>query len=249
MGRKLTTEEFIQKAKKKFPNLDYSKISYISRSSPITVICPEHGEQIFSTAGNFLASKNGCIQCAKLSTAKSVSEKTKMTKEEFIEKAINRFGDKYDYSKVNYINNDTKVTIICPSHGEFEIRPSDFLRQTGCPKCKPKSLRENFIEDWLNSNKIPFKKQHCIVLENNRKAFIDFVIGDVFVEYNGIQHYKDVQFFKNGGHNKIPFSFEKQQERDKLVQNYCESNNIKIVWLNYTQSDEEIVKSLESISY
>jgi hypothetical protein len=38
----------------------------------------------------------------------------------FIEKARNIHGDRYDYSKVNYVNQRTKVTIICKEHGEFE---------------------------------------------------------------------------------------------------------------------------------
>ena len=43
----------------------------------------------------------------------------KLTCEEFILKSIAVHGDKYDYSKVEYINNRTKVCIICPIHGEF----------------------------------------------------------------------------------------------------------------------------------
>lgn len=69
------------------------------------------------------------------------------------------------------------------------------------------------------------------------------------MEYNGIQHYKDVKFFKNGGHNKIPFSFEKQKARDKLVQKYCNEHDIKIVWLNYQQTDLEIIDVLKSIAF
>lgn len=42
-----------------------------------------------------------------------------MTTKEFVEKAQNIHGNKYDYSKVNYINSHTKVCIICPEHGEF----------------------------------------------------------------------------------------------------------------------------------
>jgi uncharacterized protein YycO len=37
-----------------------------------------------------------------------------MTKDDFIDRARQRHGDKYDYSKVNYINTNTKVCIICP---------------------------------------------------------------------------------------------------------------------------------------
>lgn len=44
--------------------------------------------------------------------------RTSNTKE-FIEKAQKIHGDKYDYSKVKYTHNKTKVCIICPKHGEF----------------------------------------------------------------------------------------------------------------------------------
>ena len=44
-------------------------------------------------------------------------EKTK--NEIFIEKAKKVHGDKYDYSKVQYVNAYTKVGIICTEHGEF----------------------------------------------------------------------------------------------------------------------------------
>ena len=54
--------------------------------------------------------------------------------ERFIEKATNVHGDKYDYSKVNYINSTTKVCIICPKHGEFWQTPSNHLQGSKCPK-------------------------------------------------------------------------------------------------------------------
>ena len=53
----------------------------------------------------------------------------------FIEKAKKVHGEKYDYSKVNYINTQTKVCIICPKHGEFYQKPSDHLRKCGCKMC------------------------------------------------------------------------------------------------------------------
>ena len=59
----------------------------------------------------------------------------KSNTEEFIKKAKKVHGNKYDYSKVNYINNHTNVTIICPEHGEFEQTPKGHLRGQGCPKC------------------------------------------------------------------------------------------------------------------
>ena len=59
-----------------------------------------------------------------------------MTKtEEFIQKAKLVHGDKYDYSKVEYVNSHTKINIICPDHGIFEIRPTNHLCGIGCAKC------------------------------------------------------------------------------------------------------------------
>lgn len=62
----------------------------------------------------------------------------KMTTEEFIEKAKSVHGSKYDYSKVEYLNNRTKVCIICPEHGEFWQEPGNHLRGCGCDKCGEK---------------------------------------------------------------------------------------------------------------
>lgn len=53
----------------------------------------------------------------------------------FIERSKLIYGDKYDHSKVNYINNRNKVIIICPEHGEYLTRPSQFLQGHGCNKC------------------------------------------------------------------------------------------------------------------
>ena len=56
-------------------------------------------------------------------------------KEKFIKKSLLKHGNKYDYSKVEYINSTTKVCIICPIHGEFWQIPSGHVRGYGCPKC------------------------------------------------------------------------------------------------------------------
>ena len=52
----------------------------------------------------------------------------------FIEKAKKIHGNIYDYSLVNYINNHTKIKIIC-EHGIFEQTPKKHLFGQGCKKC------------------------------------------------------------------------------------------------------------------
>ena len=79
----------------------------------------------------------------------------KLTTEEFIKRAKEIHGNKYNYGLTKYINRRTKVKIICPIHGVFEQLPDIHVgkRKCGCPKCRyirsAKSLTkttENFIE-------------------------------------------------------------------------------------------------------
>lgn len=65
-------------------------------------------------------------------------------KERFIEKARKRHGDKYDYSKVEYVDSVTKVCIICPIHGEFWQTPQGHVRGNSCPKCANKKRGDTF---------------------------------------------------------------------------------------------------------
>lgn len=74
----------------------------------------------------------------------------------FVEEARKIHGDKYDYSKVEYINNHTKICIICPEHGEFWQVPSGHLRGRGCPKCGLKSISEKKLlttEEFIKRSK------------------------------------------------------------------------------------------------
>lgn len=72
----------------------------------------------------------------------------KITTQDFIRRAREVHGDKYDYSKSVYVSASTKLTIICPIHGEFHQRPSNHNSGRGCQECagnKPLTV-ENFIE-------------------------------------------------------------------------------------------------------
>ena len=70
----------------------------------------------------------------------------KLTEEEFKEKAREVHGDWYDYSHVEYGNNKTKVTIVCPEHGPFPQKPSKHLHGQGCSVCRGKKLTKDEFE-------------------------------------------------------------------------------------------------------
>lgn len=75
---------------------------------------------------------------------------------EFIEKAKQVHGDKYDYSKAEYVNYKTPIKIICPEHGEFEQISTVHLRGSGCKKCgleRIKKAASNTTESFIKNAK------------------------------------------------------------------------------------------------
>lgn len=120
--------------------------------------------------------------------------KNKRTKDEFIQLANELHKNKYDYSLINYINNTTKIEIICPEHGEFTITPKEHIRKerlTGCPVCTNRKLTtETFIEKskQLYPNKFEYDKTK-ITNGNRTKVIITCKIHDDF-EILVTNHYK-----------------------------------------------------------
>lgn len=81
-----------------------------------------------------------------------------LNKEEFVARARNTHGNKYDYSKVEYKNNRIKVCIVCPEHGDFWQCTQDHIKGRGCPICGRKKLRESML---AKSNRIICKCDEC----------------------------------------------------------------------------------------
>ena len=156
MGKKKTTEQFVEKARKIHGDkYDYSKVEYINATTDVCIICPKHGE-FWQTPQVHLRGAN-CPKCAK----ETIIEKN--TPKNFIKKAKEIYGDKYDYSKVEYKNNKTQVIIGCPVHGAFLQTPQVHLRGGGCPKCtydRIKKGKEKFIEESniVHNNKYDYSK-------------------------------------------------------------------------------------------
>jgi hypothetical protein len=133
-----TTEQFIEYAKRIHNNkYDYSKVNYINSSTKVTIICPYHQEFQQSPQVHIGKKKCGCKKCSSKIHAYNRSKCTV----DFIKEATEIHGNKYEYSKTNYTNNNNKVRIICPQHGEFEQSPSHHVsNQSGCPDCCGKKL-------------------------------------------------------------------------------------------------------------
>lgn len=149
---RINKDVFVSRSKIKHHNrYDYSKVDYKGLQTKVRIICPDHGE--FWQKPALHLNGNGCQKC--FATPKSSTD-------EFIRKAQTIFGDKYDYSKVDYKGNKTKVCIICPEHGEWWMTPNNHLRNHRCPGCfgTPKHTNEQFIKiaRKVHGNKYDYSK-------------------------------------------------------------------------------------------
>ena len=136
----MNLSDFIKKARNVHGDkYDYSKSLYLGSREKIEIICPLHGS-FFQIPTNHLSGK-GCKECSKIKIIKNQRSNT----EEFISKARNIHGDKYDYSLVNYTNNHTQVEIICTEHGKFLQSPKDHLSGKGCSSCGKEKTKSRLM--------------------------------------------------------------------------------------------------------
>ena len=186
--KKNTTDIFIEKARKVHgEKYDYSKVEYTTNKKKVCIICPEHGE-FWQDPHNHLKGK-GCPVCGD-----GIHKPAKYTTNTFIAAAKAVHGDKYDYSKVEYITEKHKVRIICPEHGEFWQTPDKHLQGNGCPKCTyPYSKAENEIVGYVK-NSVGEKNviTHDRTVLNGRELDIFIPSKNIAIEYNGLYwHNKD----------------------------------------------------------
>lgn len=159
----------------------------------------------------------------------------------FLKKAI-QVNDEYDYSKVQYVNQHTKVIVSCSKHGDFEITPNNLLNGKGCPKCN-QSKGEKLISKILNERQINYISQYVVNSRDCKvRSFvkIDFYLPDynIFIEFNGEQHYVPKEYF--GGE----LIFNQQIQRDAWVRYFCSQNNIKLIEIPYVLNELQIRKIL-----
>lgn len=152
MSAKLTTQEFISRAISTHGSkYDYSLVNYSGRDNYVDIICPVHG--IFKQSPHNHVRKRGCPSCKAI----LISDMFSSTTSEFIKKAKNIHGDKYDYSKVKYTKCKVNVPIICKIHGLFHQTPSDHINQrSGCPDCainERKDVQTKTITEFINEAK------------------------------------------------------------------------------------------------
>lgn len=230
-GVKYTLDDFLKISKNVHGDkYDYSNVDYKNSQTKVKIICPIHGE--FEQIPRHHHEKHGCPKCVGLD---------KMTRDRFIERSNIIHKNKYDYDLVDYRNNRTKVKIICPNHGEFEQIPKHHLNGVGCPKCR-QSKGENKIKDLLDLNKIKYIQQKrfkdCL---HKQQLVFDFYLPElnICIEFDGVQHKKPIKGW--GGEDK----FKIRLLRDKIKDDYCFNNNIKLIRIDDIKSIDNVINLLQ----
>ena len=222
---KLSTEEFVNRAKKIHDDrYDYSKVNYINCQTKVCIICPEHGE--FWQKPIYHLSGGGCNRCY---------GNCRKTTEEFIEQSKKIHNNKYDYSKVEYINYDKKVCIVCPIHGEFWQSPDSHLQGCGCAKCSYViSKPENELCEYLNQF-IEIQTRNRTIL-NGKELDIYIPSKNIAIEYNGLRWHSE------------EFGKDKFYHLNKTIE--CNKNGVKLLQIfedEYINHKEIILSKVSHI--
>jgi Zn finger protein HypA/HybF involved in hydrogenase expression len=147
----LTFEEFKERAQKVHGNrYDYSNVLIKNVDKKISIICKDHG--VFHQVLKIHLKGFNCPKCGRVSAKNYLGHNIIR----FAEDARKYHGDKYDYSKVKYVNALSNVIIICPKHGEFSQIPASHKRGVGCPKCGDESTaskRVRTTKDYIDEAK------------------------------------------------------------------------------------------------
>lgn len=220
-----STETFIRLAKELHGNkYDYSKTIYTKGHNPVTIICPEHGE-FQQVAKDHL--RSGCPICGREKSDIS----RRHTREFFIEKAKKIHGDKYDYSKVEYVTNRTPVCIVCSKHGPYWQVPHEHLDGCGCPKCSDSSL-ERELRNYFDNQSIIYEYQKRFPWLGKQSLDFYFPEYNTAVECQGAQHYYAAHGYMGG---EKGFKIRRGLDRRKL--SLCNEHGVRVLY--YDKSEYE----------
>lgn len=228
--KKLNTNVFMERAKLIHGDkYSYSLSEYINSKTKIKIICSEHG--IFEqTSDKHINNEQGCPKCV---------GKNKNTNEFILESKIIH-NNLFDYRLFEYNGTHIKSKIICPKHGIFEQDPHNHLKGKGCPICK-ESKGEKQISEILTNSFIKFIRQYRFFNCKDKKPLpFDFYLPDynICIEFDGRQHFESIP---NWGGEKTFFEI---QKRDKIKEQYCKINDIKLIRVKYTDNINEKLKNV-----
>ena len=223
-----TNEEYIDVVCLINPNIRPVE-DYIDSRTKIKHVCLIDGYTWYVAPYSVLAGY-GCPKCAgniKKTHAEYVAEVLEVNPD------IEVIGE--------YINANTPIRHKCKIHNyEWDITPSNILAGYGCPECR-ESSGERKIRQWLEKYNITYTFQKTFDGCKDKKLLpFDFYVQEdnICIEFDGIQHFKPVDFANKGDEWAIE-RFKITQLHDKIKNLYCKDNNICLLRIPYYKNIEE----------
>lgn len=229
----------------------YDKNSFTTSKHYVRIKCPKHG-WFKQKAGMHAYAGQGCDLCGNLSISESRTRKYK----EFIKKAKNIHGQRYDYSSVKYDpesgnviyekNKKGLLTIICKIHGAFEVPPSLHASKKyrqGCGRCV-RSKGEDQISMYLKKKNLKFidhwRDHDC---KDVKKLVFDFYIPSrlTVIEFDGPHHFRPIKYYKKMTDEQALESYRGTLKRDKIKNDWCTKNDILMLRIPYTEDVNSIL--------
>lgn len=196
----------------------YDLTNFVNTNYAILITCPVHGD--FTQAVRDHIAGSGCQKCA--------FENKAVGLEEFIRRGKEHFGNKYDYSSVEYVNNSTKVKLTCPDHGDFEQLAASHMNGRGCFECSA-NLRHWNYKAYCNRNDEfanTVGKLYLLRLTNEKESFLKVGVSVGFL--NRLAKYRQdgftIEVIKTTEDLAINIA---EKETDLL--NFIKANNFKYI--------------------
>jgi len=263
MSKKLTQEEAEQRCIQAHPDkyssgiYSLEKFKYIHSQQKSVFICNVlddngniHGE-FEQTINSYINNKTPCSKCAKEILIKRNKlhniQTANNNKETFKHRANCIHNNKFKYlTPYTHIRNPIIIQCRVCNH-IFPQRPDNHLNGRGCPKCNS-SKGEKQISKILDVHNISYIQEHTFSdLKDKYVLRYDIYIPDhnLCIEYNGIQHYRPIDFSGKRTYKQMITKFLNNIKRDNIKKQYCIDNGIRFLEIPYWDFDkiEELIMS------
>jgi len=238
-GRDVTSiEEFIERAKLVHGDkYTYEKVVPFKDQTEIVIIhCPIHGDFKQSPAHHLAGS--GCKFCKR-------EEQTYKTAD-FLKEVELAFPNQFTFDiDSDFLPADKLFKVTCKLCGNSFRKNRRTFFMSGCKYCGDGRWKgEKLIKKYFKSNSILYETPKSFEeLRDVEPLSYDFYIENrnLLIEYNGIQHYKEISFF-----HRDPFAFHRQLHHDWLKRKYAKDHNINLEVISYKDKNK-IPKILEEI--
>lgn len=241
---KRTTETFIEEVKDKLGD-NYKIVGeYESGKKAIEVKCLKC-DKIFYREPQHIKRKGSVLRCPYC-----CGHMKGVTTEKFKERVKVVYGDLFEVIG-EYKNAKTKVKFKCNNcENIFDCTPDNLISKNliGCPKCS-NSRGEKKISKFLDLHGIKYKQEYTFKNFKDKNSLrFDFGVFDndellFLIEYDGVQHFNPTNFNNLMSKEEVEKQFKDTQKKDKMKNDYCLKNNIKLLRIKYTKLNkvEEIL--------